>query len=806
MLISHKRLKEFVDFEYTPYELDAILTGLGIEVEGITDYSEKYAGFFIGEVLEKEKHPNADKLSVCKVEFGQGVKTIVCGASNVAQGQKVVVGGIGALVPNGGWTIERRAVRKIESEGMICSQVELGLGDNADGIWVLPENAPVGMPFAEYQGINDVIYEIGITPNRADCLSHLGIAREIAAYKRVNLTKPDDSLIESSAKSSDSVLVEIADSSKCPRYTARVIRGVTVRESPDWLKQHLILCGQRPVNAVVDVTNYILLECGQPLHAFDMANIKGNKIICRTAADDQKFTTLDDKERMLDSSMLMICDAERPVAIGGVMGGKNSEISNTTTDILLESAYFTPSSVRRTSKKLGLQSESSYRFERGVDFDNIIYASNRAAKLITEICGGTIESGIVDVYPEEIKNQTVTLRYGRVNDIIGTGLSPEQIDEILTALNFSIVAKAEDGSSAAFSVPTYRVDISLEIDLIEEIARMHNYDNIIPDFSVSIDSSGMGVASELSISPIRSDIREFLVANGFNEILTQNQTDPKSASLFTDSPITISNPLGEELSIMRPSLFPAMLRTIERNNRLGNFDMRLFESGKTFNPVENQQTFIAGILERQELLIAVTGNSAPMQWTSKDRNVDFYDIRGIAENLLTAIKIKRFKLIPVTNANPVFSSNTVEIWASQTMLGYCGEIKPSLLKQFDVQQAVYAVEINLDKLYKVERREWSYTKVSPFPKMVRDLAFVLDDNISAAEILGDMQRVAGQLAKSCDVFDVYKGKGIPDGKKSMAFSISYSSTERTLTDSEVEESVNKVIKHIEEKFKGELRR
>jgi len=778
---------------------------LGIEVEGIVNYSEKYKNFFVGEVLDKEAHPNADRLSVCRVNFGQDEKTVVCGAANVAKGQKIVFASVGAVVPNGGFAIEKRAVRKVVSEGMICSQVELDLGEEADGIWVLPDDAVVGTPLSEYLGLNDIIYEIGVTPNRADCLSHLGIAREIAAYQSSQVNRPDDTLMENCTRTDMTVSVEIADPEKCPRYTARLIRNVKVQESPMWLKQRLILCGQRPVNAIVDVTNYILLECGQPLHAFDLKEIKGNKIICKTANNNEKFFTLDGKERVLDSSMLMICDAERSVAVGGVMGGINSEITSDTTDILLESAYFSPTSVRKTSKLLSLQSESSYRFERGVDFDNVVYASNRAAKLIAELTGGDIDCGIIDAYPSPIEKKKVNMRYKRACDIIGTEISSEIMKSMLTALNFVVIDETD--TDITVEVPSYRVDIEIEIDLVEEIARMFNYDNIPPDFSVSIDSSGTETVEQLRIPKLRSELREYLVANGFHESLTQNQTDPKSAGIFTDSPVVISNPLGEELSIMRPSLFPATLKTIERNHRLGNRDLRLFEIGKSFHQVKpKSDTFIDGILEQENLIISLTGNSRPMNWSGKSREVDFYDIRGIIEDLLSVMKIKRTKLIPLVGKHPVFSKNTVEIFVGGSAVGFAGELSDAILKQYDIEHKVFAIELNLNILYKAKRKEWKFEKVSPYPKIERDLAFLLDDSYPAEEIRQEIEDNAGNLARSVEIFDVYKGKGIPDGKKSIAFSISYSAHDRTLKDSEVDASINAVIKHIEQKFKAELRK
>lgn len=805
MLISQKWLKEFVDFDYSPSELDSILTMLGIEVEGITDYSEKYKNFFTGVVLTKEKHPNADKLSLCTVDFGKGVKQIICGAPNVRAGLKVVVANIGAIVPNGGFRVEKRPVRKIESEGMLCSQTELELGEESQGIWELPDDTPIGVSLAEHLGLEDIVYEISVTPNRADCLSHLGIAREIAAYANKPIKLPDTSFIENTSSSSDFISVEILDAEKCPRYTARIIHNTHVTESPLWLKQRLRLCGQRPVNVIVDVTNYVLLECGQPLHAFDLSKISGNKIICKSTDVHQKFITLDGKERIIDSSMLLICDAEKPLAIGGVMGGANSEITDATQHILLESAYFQPSSIRRTSKKLGLQSESSYRFERGVDFNNIVYASDRAAKLIAEITGATVESSIVDIYPNPIPSKTVSLRYSRIADILGVHLSIEQIKNILTALQFLILDENTD--SITVQVPSYRVDIELEIDLIEEIARLYNYDNITPNMKTTIDASTSTLDKKLSVPPIRKEIRNYLVANGFHEILTQNQTDPANANIFTDNPVTIQNPLGEELSVMRPSLFPALLKTIEHNNRLGNFDLRLFEIGKTFHVAnENKESFINGISEKESLIIAISGNNKPMNWDDKPKPVDFYDIKGIAENLLGAIKIRRLKFIPLLMPHPIYSPNTLEIFSVSNSFGFVGEVSTKILNHFDLQKKVFALEIDLDKLYNLESGTWKYEKVSPFPGTSRDLAFIINDSFTAEEIRQEIVKHAGNLARSVNIFDVFKGKNFEPGKKSIAFSIYYSSPDRTLTDKEVDNSINEIIAHIEKTFDATLRK
>ncbi len=480
MLLSLNWLKEFVEFDLSYNELENALTMLGIEVENVVFQEEKYQNFIIAEIIEKKPHPNADKLSLCNVNTGSEILKVVCGAPNVAQGQKVILGLAGAVVPNGGFKLEKRKIRGEESNGMICSLNELELGNSNEGIEVLPEDAPLGMKISDYYGLNDTILEISLTPNKSDCLSHLGVAREIAAYLRKPIIYPDFNIIEVNDNISNYAKVIVEDNDKCPRYTARVIRNCKIVESPEWLKKKLKNIGLRPINVAVDVTNYVLMESGQPLHAFDLDKIKDNTIIVKTAEEGQKFVTLDGKERILSNEMLLICDAEKPIAIGGVMGGQNSEIDLNTTNILLESAFFNPSSIRKTSKKLGLQSDSSYRFERGVDISNVPKALDRAAKLIAELTGGEIVKGMIDIYPNPNNKRQIILRYQRANKILGTNLSNSEINDILVSLQFELINQTD--TDVVVLVPYHRVDVELEIDLIEEIARLYNYDNIENSF------------------------------------------------------------------------------------------------------------------------------------------------------------------------------------------------------------------------------------------------------------------------------------------------------------------------------------
>lgn len=805
MNISNNWLKEFIDFEYSPTEIDAILTGLGIEVEHIIDNSSKYKNFFIGEVLTKEKHPNADKLSLCTVDYGQGIKNIVCGAPNVEAGQKVVVAALGAVVPNGGFVIEKRAVRKIDSEGMICSVSELDLPGDGHGILVLPADSVVGTELADFLNVNDIIYEISVTPNRADCLSHLGIAREISAYSGKPIKLPEININKDVSSEQDNFSVEILNPEKCPRYTARIIKNVTIKESPDWLKNRLNILGLRPINNVVDITNLVLMECGQPLHAFDLNKLAGRKIVVKTANESEKFISLDGKERILDNSMLMICDGDKPVAIGGVMGGENSEITNETTDILLESAYFDPSSVRRTSKKLALQSDSSYRFERGVDINNVVFASNRATELIVELTGAKSVSNLIDVYPVPIANKQVELRFKRVRDIIGIDITNEQIRDLLIRLSFKIIDENPD--SVHLEIPSYRVDISLEIDLIEEIARLYDYDNIIPDFSVLIDSSNLQPLGNLSVPNLRTEFRNYLVNNGYHEILTQNMIDVKSSKIFTENPVVISNPLGEELSIMRPSPVISMLKTIERNLRLGNKNLRLFELGKSFShDSDSNYNFIDGLYEKEELIIALVGNENPMQWGIQESKYDFYSAKGLLQNLISYYKFKDIEFSENDTNNVVFSKNSQKVICKGKTIGFVGEVNPDILTKFDLSQPVFLINLDLHILYQVDRKSWQYKQVSPYPGISRDIALLIERNIPALDLQNDILKNGGSFLRSVFPFDEYKGKNISPDKKSIAFSLSFQSDDRTLSINEVDESVNKIIKSLETNYNAELRK
>ena len=803
MKLSLQWLKEFIDFEMTPEELDSTLTMLGIEVEGIENPAKKFDGFYVGFVNEKEKHPDADKLSVCKVTIGGEDQQVICGAPNVAQGQKIILGTSGAVVPAAGFKLEKRKIRGIESNGMICSISELGLGEAHDGIWVLPEDAQVGMSLAEYLGINDVIFDISVTPNRADCLSHIGIAREVAAITGNKIKMPVNKTHSSNINISDFAQVLVEDAVNCPRYTAKLVKNCKITESPDWLKSRLQAVGLRPINAAVDVTNLILMESGQPLHGFDFDKLSQGRIVVRKAEAGHKFTTLDGKERLLDDLMLMICDAEKPIAIGGVMGGENSEITGITTNILIESAYFNPSSIRKTSKKLSLQSDSSYRFERGVDIENVPAACNRAASLIAELTGGEVCEGIIDVYPNPINRKQVILRFDRARKIIGINIDNNKIIDLMKSLNFAV--KKQDEISLTLEIPTYRVDIEQEIDLIEEIARLYNYDNIESDFTSRIDFGLQSMKKELTSPVLRNGIRQFFVNRGFTEILTQNQTDPNSIQLIGLDAVKMSNPLGEELSFMRTSLITSALKVINHNVRNGSPDLQLFEIGKSFVKTNEAKSFIPGIKETENLIVTLTGKKMPLQWGLTPAVFDFYDIKGISESFIELTGLKNCKL-SLLDVHPVFSKNALQVSYKKKIIGFLGEIKKSVLKKYDIEQSVYLAEFNLSEIYSAQDNSPYYEPISHFPSINRDLAFVFPDEIPASDVLNEVRQSGGEFLKDVVLFDVYKGANLEKNQKSLAFSLTFRSIDRTLKEAEIEHAINAVISKIENKFSANLRK
>ncbi len=806
MKLSHNWLQQYVKFKFTPEELSEKLTMLGLEVESYEHLGEKYKGFVVGKVLEAQKHPNADKLSVCKVDIGKEQLQIVCGAPNVAAGQKVAVGIAGAVVPknqhdpNGKpFTLSNVKLRGVDSFGMICSEYELDLGSDKDGILVLDAKAKVGQPLSTYLGLDDIAYEIGITPNRPDLLSHFGVAREIGLLVGRRPTLPKVKLKESRTPISKHFSVKVEDKVNCPRFAVRMIRGVKIAPSPRWLQQTLRAVGLRARNNIVDVTNYVMLECGQPMHAFDLKELRGNKIIIRQAGGNgssirEKFITLDGKEHNLPSDAVMVCDAERPVSIAGIMGGQNSEISESTTDIVLESAYWNPSSIRRTAKALGIQSDAAYRFERGADPNASDYALERAAQLVQQIAGGEILKGRIDIYPKKIKERIVPLRIARTNSILGTSLPRSEVVGALKKLDIRKIKTSQD--KMFFSVPTYRVDIEREIDLIEEIARVYGYNNIESKTVAAIDFD-----HPFEKEVLADGIRESLVGFGYQEALTLSIQDETTARLASSKPVMLMNPLGKEMSTMRTSLVPGLLESAARNQSHGNIDLRLFEIGHVFERGNSAQ-LVQNIVEEERVCLLITGKNSPRHWNSGLKLANLYDIKGEVADLLTIRGLDSWRFIYYSTSETL-ADNPISVEINGAAAGFLGRVREDVCKKFGFEQQAFVAELKLPLL--ASSKEKKYTSLPKFPRVHRDIAFVVDKTVAADLVEECMRKNGGDLLQEVELFDVYQGENLPPGKKSLAFTLVLLSREKTLTDAEIESGVQRIVRIVQQEFNALIR-
>jgi phenylalanyl-tRNA synthetase beta chain len=818
MKISLNWIRNYVDINIPPDDLATKLTLVGLEVENIDYLGDKYKNFVIGKVLQVSKHPNADKLTVCDVLIAKEEVKVVCGAPNVAAGQKVVVGLPGAVVPHNQhdpegkpFTLSKTAVRGFVSNGMICSEYELGLGDDKDGILVLSDKVKEGIELAAYLGLNDVVFEVGITPNRPDCLSHIGIAREIAAVLNKNLKIPKIALKEYKDSSTHSAKVVIKDKVNCPRYTARVIKDIKVAPSPGWLQNYLTAIGIRPINNIVDVTNFVLMETGHPLHAFDYDKLAGHTIIVRDSLDGEHFTALDGKGRELKSGMLLICDAEKPVALAGVMGGLNSEISDTTKNLLIESAYFNPRSIRKTSKLLGLSSDASQRFERGADPNITGYAVDRAAQLIFEIAGGKILKNQIDVYPKTMKRSTVKVSLATANNIIGTNLTSTKVIKLLA--NIGLVEPAQKKKKIKsdlmkFEIPTFRPDIEREIDVIEEIARLYGYDNIETKIQSLIQYS-----TRVPKLDLNDKIREWLVGKGFNEITTNSLQKLEFVSeqwlpdgYSANNVVKIINPISKDMSAMRTSLIPSMLGVIRHNIYQQQKNLNLFEFGKIYfkNRLIQNDDFVPGYFEDEILILAKTGLFENPHWASKDEFSDIFDIKGSVEDLFSKILLDKYKFIPYSISKALLDV-ALNIEIENVVVGYIGKVHKDILLKHDIEQDVFLAQLNTAALSKYVSREKRYHPLPSFPMIIRDLAFMVEKSVAVAELSDSIKSVSGNLLKSVELFDLYAGDQIESSKKSCAFTLQFLSEERTLTENEIEQIVNKIVLALSLKYNAVLR-
>ena len=815
MNVTLNWLKTYIDFDFSPSELAERLTMLGIEVEAIKQLGTGLEGIVVGKVTAMVPHPNADKLVLCQVDVGGAEPLqIVCGAPNVREGMFAPVATIGATLPIG-LTIKRAKLRGETSHGMLCSEKELGLSEDAAGLMELSADISAGTSLVTALGLDDVVFELEITPNRPDCLSLIGVAREIRAETGNPLKLPSVDLQESEADIEDMTSVTIDAPDLCPRYAARIIQGVKVGESPAWLQQRLESVGVGVINNIVDVTNFVLMEYGQPLHAFDYHKLTENRIVVRRATDGEQLTTLDEEARELTTDMLVIADAEKPVALAGIMGGYDSEITETTCDVLLESAYFNPSSVRATAKALGISTEASYRFERGADPGGVLAALDRAAQLIAELVGGTICKGTVDVYPgsppvtgkgEQQPLTEIQLRPDRVNFILGTELEAAEMEEILRRLGFDVKSSRHTPCAVntegnyQVAVPTFRSDITREIDLIEEIARVYGYDNI----PTTLPKGDIPVPAPDPKTEVRRRIKHFLLAAGMMEAVNYSFCDPncfEKIRLASDNPLRdalpLRNPLSPEMSVLRTTLVPGLLENTQHNRNHQIKVIALFEIGGVFVRDGNQQ-------EPERVTGVLAGQIGDGVYGNPYRNPDFFDIKGLVEGMLEVCGITEYTL-QKTDVPTFHPGRNAEVLLNDRRIGIFGEAHPEVLENYDLPYKAYIFELDLEALVDTVVFAKRFEPISIYPKVERDLAIVVDKEVLSDMPIGLIYTTGGEWVESVRLFDVYEGEQVPEGKKSLAYAIVYHSATETLTDKAVNALHDRVVEHLHQELGAELR-
>lgn len=814
MKISYNWLKQYININLPAIETGKLLTDVGLEVELIEPYETikgNLEGVVIGQVLTCAKHPNADKLSVTTVNVG-GDKPldIVCGAPNVAAGQKVAVATVGTklyFADGKDLTIKESKIRGEKSEGMICAEDELGLGSSHEGIIVLPEDAPIGKPLNQYWSkkiYSDEIFEIGLTPNRVDAASHMGTARDLVA--RLNMDGAEHTLLRPAIEEFDklnipsngTITVEVADAALAPRYTGVEIKNITVAESPEWLQNKLKAIGLRPINNVVDITNYVLHETGQPLHAFDAAKIEGNKVIVKVANAGTKFTTLEGKERTLNGSELMIGNANTPMCIAGVMGGIESGVSNATNHIFIESAYFNPVSVRKTAKLHGLKTDSSFRFERGADPNMALYALKRAALLVLEVCGGEIASPVTDFYPTPVPNTQLTVSLQRLHNLIGKNIGVETITNILKGLEIQVVQTSDD--TLDLTIPPFKTDVTREADIAEEILRIYGYNNIEIPTAVKSSVVYFGTNAKAKLQELVSNK---LTSLGFFEGLSNSLTSARYHTLTSltnpAEDVKMLNPLSNELDVMRQSLLFSALEAAQRNINYKSSNVRLYEFGRVYKLAEGKHS------ETEKLSLTVTGNAQPESWNQATRKTDFYSLKAYLEAIFGIFNIKPTTFKVEESTSDAFAYGlTYSVNNKEVIIA--GELGGKLLKDFDIKQPLYYAEINWAELVKLAQNgKVTYSELPKYPEVRRDLALLVDKATQYAELERLAFVTEKKLLKNVNLFDVYEGKNLEEGKKSYALSFTLRDDEKTLTDEEIEGTMSKLLKVFEEKAGAKLR-
>lgn len=823
MKVTLNWLKQYVDFSWSPEELSERLTMLGIEVEGVQKLGSEFDGIVVAQVITRDKHPNADKLSVCRVQDGKGERQIVCGAQNFKAGDKVPLILPGQSLPakpgEAPFTIKVGKIRGVESHGMMCSPQELGLPDAVEGLLILREDAKVGQPFGEYlgRGGSDVVYDLEITPNRPDLNSLIGIAREIAALTGNPLRIPEIVLPTPAAaapKAAELVGVRLDDPELCPRYTARCVRGVKIAPSPDWLRSMLEKVGVRSINNVVDVTNYVMLEVGQPLHAFDyhlLAKAPGQAlptIVVRPAAAGEKFVTLDGQERQLNERMLLIADETKAVALAGVMGGQNSEINPNTVDVLIESAYFKPQNIRATSKRLELRTESSYRFERGCNVGICDWASRRAAQLILATAGGQLADGVVDAYPMPAESKQITLRHHKVKELLGIDLSPEQIEGYLAQLELKVAGRkprpvdATPGPAepVTIRVPSFRVDLKREIDLIEEIARLYGVDRI----PSTPPRGAIGANAFDTVHDQYAEVRRIWTGLGLFESQGQTLISDAAAKLVTEAGVVpLANPLSSDMNVLRPSLLPGLLDALRHNVNRQNADLALFELGRVF---ESPTGGNGALREERRLAAALTGRSHPLFWSGSERDAkfDLYDLKGLLEEFFDQCGLRGQTYVRRGEPTSLFLESAV-VQLGKFTIGQFGLLQPALARKYDLRDPVVLAELNLDLVLARRNSSKSFRALSAFPSIRRDVAMLVPEATTHDAVLQVAKQAKPANLESIELFDVFRGKHVPAGQKSMAYAFTYRHAERTLTDVEANSAHTQLVEQLRAKLQAVVR-
>ena len=820
MEISYKWLKEYVDFDLTPQETADVLTSCGLEVDSLEEVQTikgGLKGLYVGKVLTCEMHPNSDHLHITTVDLGKGEpQQIVCGAPNVAAGQKVIVADLGCVLYDGDkeFVIKKSKLRGVESNGMICAEDEIGVGTSHDGIIVLPEDAPVGQPAAEYYHLeSDWVIEIDITANRSDALSHWGVARDLYAWLKRNgyntsLHRPDCSefTVDNTNLPID---VEIENTEACKRYACVSITGCEVKESPEWLQDKLKVIGLRPINNIVDITNYVMMAYGQPMHCFDADMVKGNKIVVRTQPEGTKFVTLDGEEHTLGEHDLSICNAEEPMCIAGIFGGKGSGTYDTTTNVVLESAYFHPTWIRKSARRHGLSTDASYRFERGIDPNGIIYALKQAAILCKQLAGGKVSMEIKDVYPTPIADARVQLDYEYVDRLIGKKIGNDMIRSIVESLDMKVVSETDTGLE--LDVPAYRVDVQRPCDVVEDILRIYGYNNV--EIPTQLKSSLTILGDEDKAYHHQNVISEQLVGCGFREILNNSLTKTAyytELNHYTeDTTVKVMNPLSSDLGVMRQTLLFGGLESVCRNVNHKMPNLRFFEFGNCyhFSPEKNNdEDPIKAYTEEMHLGMWLTGKRVEGSWAHADEQSNFYELKAYVMNIFTRLGVNPGIVVAEKSDNNVFGKAIALKTRSGKLLCEMGTVSHKLLKKMDIDQDVFYADINWNNIMRaIKKNETLYHDISKFPSVSRDLALLIDKSVEFEQIEQIARQTEKKLLKSVELFDVYEGKNLPEGKKSYAVNFILQDETKTLNDKQIEAIMTKLINNLKQKLGAELR-